>query len=168
MWNDKNCMALISLRSISADDKTVRYANELFSNENKFSFYVSVSVRNERGEDGKSEGESMRKYSFFCVIMLCWGEARRKQRKNWMIDVATMISHNLHRSYTMFIRSPSDETLHYESINSTLVLFPAALLPPRQRNLKCLNGMINSNTNTFSISPFAGSVCGGVRAREMK
>lgn len=74
-------MALISLRRISADDKTVRYANELFSNENKFSFYVSVSVRNERGEDEKSEGESMRKYSFFCLIMLCWGKLGGSKEK---------------------------------------------------------------------------------------
>lgn len=75
-------------------------SNELFNDENKFSFYVSVRTeRNERKEKMREKmrkGKSMKKCTF-CVIMLCESEEGRRKEKSWMIDVPTMISHNLLR-----------------------------------------------------------------------
>lgn len=64
-------------------------SNELFNDENKFSFYVSVRTeRNERKEKMREKmrkGKSMKKCTF-CVIMLCERERGGKEEGKKLND----------------------------------------------------------------------------------
>lgn len=52
----KSAQISLVLQSVSADDKNVVLAtNELFSNENKFSFHVTVREQNEQNMERKAK-----------------------------------------------------------------------------------------------------------------